>query len=91
MLKKASLQKSNNKYQIDFDVYGEFARRKQRGVGFIDKSSISAMGQYESNASGMSETEIQGIHEFVYKKYGSEFEDILRLSAQEQRLCLTLY
>jgi Xaa-Pro aminopeptidase len=26
---------------------------------------------------GMSETEIQGIHEFVYKKYGSEFEDIL--------------
>jgi Xaa-Pro aminopeptidase len=23
---------------------------------------------------GMSETEIQGVHEFVYKKYGSEFE-----------------
>jgi Xaa-Pro aminopeptidase len=40
---------------------------------------------------GMSETEIQGIHEFVYKKYGSEFEDILRMSAQEQRLCVTLY
>jgi len=24
--------------------------------------------------SGMSETEIQGVHEFVYKKYGSEYE-----------------
>jgi Xaa-Pro aminopeptidase len=58
----------------------------QRGVGFIDKSgSISAMGQREIMKAmhpGMSETEIQGIHEFVYKKYGSEFEDILRLWAQ---------
>ena len=38
---------------------------------------ISAMGQREIMKAmhpGMSETEIQGIHEFVYKKYGSEFE-----------------
>jgi Xaa-Pro aminopeptidase len=41
--------------------------KKQRGVGFID-SSISAMGQRELCVHpGMSETEIQGIHEFVYK------------------------
>ena len=38
---------------------------------------ISAMGQREIMKAmhpNMSETEIQGIHEFVYKKYGSEFE-----------------
>ena len=38
---------------------------------------ISAMGQREIMKAmhpGMSETEIQGIHEFVYKKYGSEYE-----------------
>lgn len=38
---------------------------------------ISAMGQREIMKAmhpGMSETEIQGIHEYVYKKYGSEFE-----------------
>lgn len=38
---------------------------------------ISAMGQREIMKAmhpKMSETEIQGIHEFVYKKYGSEFE-----------------
>jgi len=38
---------------------------------------ISAMGQREIMKSmhvGMSEAEIQGIHEYVYKKYGSEYE-----------------
>jgi Xaa-Pro aminopeptidase len=38
---------------------------------------ISAMGQREimkAMHAGMSENEIQGIHEFVYKKYGCEFE-----------------
>jgi Xaa-Pro aminopeptidase len=38
---------------------------------------ISAMGQRETMKAmhpAMSETEIQGIHEFVYKKYGSEYE-----------------
>ncbi|TVZ59813.1 Xaa-Pro aminopeptidase [Flavobacteriaceae bacterium MAR_2010_105] len=38
---------------------------------------ISAMGQREIMKAmhpGMSETEIQGIHEYVYKKYGSEYE-----------------
>lgn len=38
---------------------------------------ISAQGQIEvmkAMKPNMSETEIQGIHEFVYKKYGSEFE-----------------
>jgi len=38
---------------------------------------ISAMGQIEVMKAmhpDMSETEIQGIHEYVYKKYGSEYE-----------------
>src|SRR5690606_1767521 len=38
---------------------------------------ISAMGQREIMKAmhpGMSETEVQGVHEFVYKKYGSEYE-----------------
>ncbi len=39
--------------------------------------AISAIGQIEimkAMHSNMSETEIQGIHEFVYKKYGAEYE-----------------
>ena len=38
---------------------------------------ISAMGQREimkAMHTGMSETEIQGVHEYIYKKYGSEYE-----------------
>jgi len=38
---------------------------------------ISAMGQVEimkAMRPHMSETEVQGIHEFVYKKYGAEYE-----------------
>ncbi|MGJ5641128.1 aminopeptidase P N-terminal domain-containing protein [Formosa sp. S-31] len=38
---------------------------------------ISAMGQREVMKAmhvGMSEAEIQGVHEYVYKKYGSEYE-----------------
>ena len=39
--------------------------------------NISAIGQVEIMKAmhpDMSETEVQGIHEFVYKKYGAEFE-----------------
>ncbi|HKK74802.1 MAG TPA: aminopeptidase P N-terminal domain-containing protein [Saprospiraceae bacterium] len=38
---------------------------------------VSAVGQLEvmkAMKPGMSETEVQGIHEFVFKKYGSEYE-----------------
>jgi Xaa-Pro aminopeptidase len=38
---------------------------------------ISAMGQVEVMKAmhpNMSETEVQGVHEFVYKKYGAEYE-----------------
>jgi Xaa-Pro aminopeptidase len=38
---------------------------------------ISAIGQREIMKAmhpGMSETEVQGVHEYIYKKYGSEYE-----------------
>ncbi|HCD98124.1 MAG TPA: Xaa-Pro aminopeptidase, partial [Flavobacteriaceae bacterium] len=38
---------------------------------------VSAVGQLEVMKAmhpGMSETEVQGVHEYVYKKYGAEYE-----------------
>ncbi|MFV8376796.1 aminopeptidase P N-terminal domain-containing protein [Flavobacterium sp. LB1P62] len=52
-------------------------KSKEEMVLLTKAVRISAMGQREimkAMHSGMSETEIQGVHEFVYKKYGSEFE-----------------
>ncbi len=52
--------------------------KTQEELGLLIKAvRISAMGQREimkAMHTGMSETEIQGIHEYVYKKYGSEYE-----------------
>ncbi|MFE3869192.1 aminopeptidase P N-terminal domain-containing protein [Flavobacterium sp. LS2P90] len=52
-------------------------KSKEEMVLLTKAVRISAMGQREIMKAmhpGMSETEIQGVHEFVYKKYGSEFE-----------------
>jgi Xaa-Pro aminopeptidase len=52
-------------------------KSKEEMVLLTKAVRISAMGQRETMKAmhpGMSEAEIQGIHEFVYKKYGSEFE-----------------
>ena len=52
-------------------------KTKEEMVLLTKAVRISAMGQREVMKAmhpGMSETEIQGLHEFVYKKYGSEFE-----------------
>lgn len=52
-------------------------KSKEEMVLLAKAVRISAMGQREIMKAmhpGMSETEIQGVHEFVYKKYGSEFE-----------------
>jgi Xaa-Pro aminopeptidase len=40
---------------------------------------------------GMSETEIQGIHEFVYKKYGSEFEGYPSIVGAGNNGCILHY
>ncbi|MFV5696407.1 aminopeptidase P N-terminal domain-containing protein [Flavobacterium sp. LB3P122] len=52
-------------------------KSKEEMVLLTKAVRISVMGQREIMKAmhpGMSETEIQGIHEFVYKKYGSEFQ-----------------
>ncbi|MFV7235554.1 aminopeptidase P N-terminal domain-containing protein [Flavobacterium sp. ZB4R12] len=52
-------------------------KSKEEMVLLTKAVRISAMGQREIMKAmhpGMSETEIQGVHEFVYKKYGSEYE-----------------
>ncbi len=52
--------------------------KSQEELALITKAvRISAMGQREIMKAmhvGMSEFEIQGIHEYIYKKYGSEYE-----------------
>jgi len=40
----------------------------------IDISAIGQIEMMKAMHANMSETEIQGIHEFVYKKYGAEYE-----------------
>lgn len=52
-------------------------KSKEEMVLLTKAVRISAMGQREIMKAmhpGMSETEIQGVHEFIYKKYGSEYE-----------------
>ncbi len=55
---------------------------------------ISAIGQVEmmkAMKSDMSETEIQGIHEFVYKKYGAEYEGYPSIVGAGNNGCILHY
>lgn len=55
---------------------------------------ISAMGQREIMKAmhpGMSETEIQGVHEYVYKKYGSEYEGYPSIVGSGNNGCVLHY
>jgi Xaa-Pro aminopeptidase len=55
---------------------------------------ISAMGQREIMKAmhpGMSETEIQGVHEYVYKKYGSEYEGYPSIVGAGNNACVLHY
>jgi len=55
---------------------------------------ISAMGQREVMKAmhpNMSETEVQGIHEYVYKKYGSEFEGYPSIVGAGENGCVLHY
>lgn len=55
---------------------------------------ISAMGQVEvmkAMKPNMSETEIQGIHEFVYKKYGAEYEGYPSIVGAGNNGCILHY
>jgi len=56
--------------------------------------SISAVGQQEVMKAmhpGMSETEVQGLHEFVYKKYGSEYEGYPSIVGAGNNACVLHY
>ncbi len=55
---------------------------------------ISAMGQVEIMKAmhpGMSETEVQGVHEFVYKKYGAEYEGYPSIVGAGNNGCILHY
>lgn len=55
---------------------------------------ISAVGQREvmkAMKPGLSETEIQGIHEFVFKKYGSEYEGYPSIVGAGNNGCILHY
>jgi Xaa-Pro aminopeptidase len=55
---------------------------------------ISAMGQREVMKAmhpDMSETEVQGIHEYVYKKYGSEYEGYPSIVGAGNNGCILHY
>ncbi|WP_281988238.1 aminopeptidase P family protein [Aquimarina aggregata] len=55
---------------------------------------ISAVGQLEvmkAMKPDISETEIQGIHEFVYKKYGAEYEGYPSIVGAENNGCILHY
>lgn len=55
---------------------------------------VSAIGQIEVMKAmhpGMSETEIQGIHEFVFKKYGSEYEGYPSIVGSGHNGCILHY
>jgi Xaa-Pro aminopeptidase len=55
---------------------------------------ISAVGQIEvmkAMKSHMSETELQGIHEFVYKKYGAEYEGYPSIVGAGSNGCILHY
>ena len=56
--------------------------------------NISAVGQVEvmkAMRPGMSETEIQGIHEFVFKKYGAEYEGYPSIVGAGNNGCILHY
>lgn len=72
--------KSNN---LNSALLGEIMNKMRETKGqeelvLLKKAiEISCVGQVEvmkAMHSNMSETEIQGVHEFVYKKYGAEYE-----------------
>ncbi len=55
---------------------------------------ISAVGQVEvmkAMKPGMSEAEVQGIHEFVFKKYGSEYEGYPSIVGEGNNGCILHY
>ncbi|MBK7870698.1 MAG: aminopeptidase P N-terminal domain-containing protein [Saprospiraceae bacterium] len=57
----------------------------------VDVSCVGQMEVMKAMHPGMSESEIQGIHEFVFKKYGSEYEGYPSIVGGGQNGCILHY
>lgn len=57
----------------------------------VDISSIGQIEVMKAMHPNMSETEIQGIHEFVYKKYGAEYEGYPSIVGAGENACVLHY
>ena len=69
-------------------------KTKEEMVLLTKAVRISAMGQREVMKAmhpNMSETEVQGIHEYVYKKYGSEYEGYPSIVGAGENGCVLHY
>lgn len=69
-------------------------KTKEEMVLLTKAVRISAMGQREVMKAmhpKMSETEVQGIHEYVYKKYGSEYEGYPSIVGAGENGCVLHY
>ncbi|MBJ25938.1 MAG: Xaa-Pro aminopeptidase [Flavobacteriaceae bacterium] len=79
--KRTSLKLKDYNFDVDLlpGIMTDLRERKTaKEIGILRKAvSISVIGQIEvmkAMKPGMSESEIQGIHEFVFKKYGVPYE-----------------
>lgn len=92
--------KLNEKSNIDVQFLGmQFAEMREiktpEELKLLTKAiRISAIGQIEvmkAMQPNMSETQIQGIHEFVYKKYGAEYEGYPSIVGAGNNGCILHY
>jgi len=92
----AEPQKNNLDLRTLHRIMGELRQVKTpEEIDLIRKAVfISTVGQVEvmkAMKPGMSETEIQGIHEFVFKKYQSEFEGYPSIVGAGNNGCILHY
>ena len=80
---KTAVNLAINQYNFDLEGLGQIMSglretKLPEEMALLRKAiEISAVGQLEVMKAmhpGMSETEVQGVHEYVYKKYGAEYE-----------------
>ncbi len=80
---KKAVNLAINQYNFDLEGLGQIMSglretKLPEEMALLKKAiEISAVGQLEVMKAmhpGMSETEVQGVHEYVYKKYGAEYE-----------------
>ncbi len=89
-------QKNNLDVRALNDIMGELRGIKTpEELDLLRKAVfISTVGQVEvmkAMKPGLSETEIQGIHEFVFKKYGSEYEGYPSIVGAGNNGCILHY